>query len=134
MPFLHLQNGSVCRILISEVEITEEIKRGKGYWKFNTSLLKENEYTELIKGTIEEAKQELRNGEWDSIEDWWEYLKKLLKAITINFCRGREQARRNYLAELYRKIEMLKNDVSFNIGGEQTKIELSEAIEEREKE
>ena len=56
--------------LMVEVEIDEEIKRGKGYWKFNTSLLKDNEYSNLIKGTIDEAKQELRNGEWDNIEDW----------------------------------------------------------------
>ena len=35
-----------------EIEIAEDIEIGKGYWKFNTSLLRDKEYTEMIKNTI----------------------------------------------------------------------------------
>ena len=31
-------------------------ERGKGYWKFNNSLLKDNEYIQIVKKAIEEVK------------------------------------------------------------------------------
>ena len=34
-----------------------ESERGKGYWKFNNTLLKDNEYVALIKNTIEDVKK-----------------------------------------------------------------------------
>ena len=45
-----------------EIEIAEDIEIGKGYWKFNTSLLRDKEYTEMIKNTIREEKEELHSG------------------------------------------------------------------------
>ena len=40
-------------------------ERGRGYWKFNNSLLKDQQYVSLVKNTISEVKQTYRinNGE-----------------------------------------------------------------------
>ena len=117
-----------------EVNVIEEIELGKGYWKFNTSLLRDDIYTQLIKGTIAEAKLELNNGEWDNIEEWWEYLKMLLRTVTIDYCKDKEEKRKDYMAVLYRKITILENDLFYNIDKEKTETELSEVKKQIEKE
>ena len=38
-----------------------ETKRGKGYWKFNTSLLSDPEFTNSIKNNLSKWKQEFQN-------------------------------------------------------------------------
>ena len=40
-------------------------KRGRGYWKFNTYLLKDQQYVSLVKNTISEVKRRylINNGE-----------------------------------------------------------------------
>ena len=41
------------------------ITLGKGYWKFNNTLLKDNEYVTLIKNTIEDVKKTYVNNRND---------------------------------------------------------------------
>ena len=49
---------------------TQETKRGPGFWKFNTSLLKCKEYTEMIKELITKNKAKPFN----SIAEKWDYI------------------------------------------------------------
>ena len=117
-----------------ELEIAEDIELGRGYWKFNTSLLKDNDYTEMIKETIRTAKLELHSGEWDNVADWWEYLKALIRMITINYCKDKEKRRRDYIAVLRREMEILENDIFYNINSENARAQLQEIYSILEKE
>ena len=117
-----------------EIEIAESIEIGKGYWKFNTSLLRDKEYTEMIKNTIREEKEELHSGVWDSVADWWEYLKYLLRVLTIDYCKQKEKRRRQYLAVLKREMENLESDIFFNIDSENARAQVQDIYTILEKE
>ena len=59
--------------------VSEDIEMGKGYWKFNVSLLKDKTYTDHIKTIIQQIIRDLEHGNWENAGDWREYLKLLLQ-------------------------------------------------------
>ena len=83
------------------LELTEQIEMGKGYWKFNTSLLKDPTYTDMIKTKITKAREERDRNDWSDIRQWWDYLKFLIKTATIAYCREKQQIRCDFLANLH---------------------------------
>lgn len=56
--------------------------RGKGYWKLNSSLLRDGEYVEIINQLLE---LEFQNFEFDTLIDKWEYIKMQIRSKTIEY-------------------------------------------------
>lgn len=69
-------------------------------WKFNSSLLADPEFVQLITCVIEEHK--LRIDSFDSMGDWWDKLKLIIRDKCVSFSvlkRHRINARRNFLTK-----------------------------------
>ena len=84
--------------------------RGPGYWKLNTSLLKDREYVEGINKLLDiELSQDL-----DSLKLKWEMIKMAVRGSTIQFSSRKNKSKRNKTAVLERKVKMLENELSAN--------------------
>ena len=60
-------------------------KRGRGFWKLNTSLLKDTEYVNRIKLIINRTKDEYTNDETVDPSLLWEMVKMKVREESINF-------------------------------------------------
>ena len=72
-------------------------ERGKGFWKLNTSLLKEKEYVETINKEIEKTKV-LCEGK--PAKTKWEILKKRIKKATVDYSRKKGAEDKYIIAQL----------------------------------
>ena len=106
---------------MGELEIDEEIEVGRGYWKFNTSLLKDRTYVELIRTKVREARETRVSEDWGDPGEWWDYLKFLLRTLTVAYCKEKEGKRRAYVASLVREKEELEWELTYGLGGEQVR-------------
>ena len=104
-----------------------ESERGKGYWKFNNTLLKDNEYVTLIKNTIEDVKKTYVNNGNDvniandeiqfNINDqlFLETLLMMIRGNTIKYSSEKKKRKRvkeeNALEE---DIKRLENEICLN--------------------
>lgn len=59
--------------------------RGRGFWKLNTSLLKEKEYLNLIKTTIYQAKNEYQLDNSVNPALLWDMIKMKVREKSIAF-------------------------------------------------
>lgn len=111
--------------IISIHLLKSEEGRGKGFWKFNTSLLKDPAYPPLIKNTIKEniqryaiADEDLCNPEVKfNIKDqlFFETLKMEIRKITIKYS---SQKKRNTIRQentIIKKIDILENEPNRDI-------------------
>ena len=76
--------------------------KGLGYWKFNTSLLKDITYDALVKGTVTATATE-----FDYLQNkglLWDFIKMKIRGMTIKYCakkkREREEHERNINKQL----------------------------------
>ena len=82
--------------------------RGKGFWKFNNSLISNDEYVEKMKNQISETLHML---DQDKITDKhlrWEFLKYEIRKFTINFSKKlvkEENKDWNFLEKELKKLE-----------------------------
>ena len=105
-------------------------KRGSNYWKFNSSLLKDNEYCQYIIKAINELKDKY-NSSLNS-QQLWEMIKVSVKEFTVNYCCKRSQKQKSEILSLQNKLEELKNLIdSQNVQNEicDTQIRLNELLE-----
>ena len=118
------------------------IEKGKGYWKFNNSLLKEKNYIKKVKNTIEEVKntykinrnQENNNNEpvieeQYSINDqlFLETLLLMIRGETIKYSSIRKKRNTEKENKLENEIKILEEDINKNfISMDQEKIDLFE--------
>ena len=82
---------------------TKDAARGGGYWKLNTSLLDDTEYTETITELITAWKQ--RREDYDDIQSWWRDLKIRVKLISVELSVRRNRERREQLAALQKMVD-----------------------------
>ena len=111
---------------IISLEISlNQIKRGPSYWKFNSSLLCDNEYTRLVKDTISGTTDEYRTSSDDeqdmtfSINDqlMFEILKMKIRSLSISYATKRKQERikqEKYLEKEILKLESVSGPLSDN--------------------
>ena len=86
------------------VEINlEESNRGKGFWKFNTSLLKDKEYVRTVKAaikkTIEQYTRVINNNETVrtlSNQMLFEMIKLNIRGVTIPYCPTLKEKRKKF--------------------------------------
>ena len=103
-----------------------ESERGKGYWKFNNTLLKDHEYVTLIKNTIEDVKKtyvinrndvNIANDEIQfNINDqlFLETLLMMIKGITIKYSSEKKKKRVKEEKALEEDIKRLENEICLN--------------------
>ena len=84
-------------------------KRGPGLWKFNSSLLSDAEFVNLIKNTIATAKLDLIDTN-PSLK--WETLKTIVRGIIIQYGSRKKNKVRRQLQDLEAKIGELESKVA----------------------
>ena len=96
----------------------KKILRGKGLWKFNKFLIKNENYREQLKKLIKNA---LENLDQDNIIDpqfRWEYLKYEIRKFSIHFSKGIARNKKTERKYLENKFKNLENNPSFVVNPE----------------
>jgi len=104
-------NCSDHSIISLKIHILGTTERGKGFWKFNNSLLMEKEYTNMVKNIIENIKV---NVHMENKNKLWEYTKCQLRSDTIIYASKRAKEIRKQEKELQRRVEMLEKNLKDN--------------------
>ncbi|KAJ8035825.1 hypothetical protein HOLleu_19620 [Holothuria leucospilota] len=87
-----------------------DVPRGRGYWKFNNSLLSDLAYIDLINSLIERYKQDPSVLNADPVF-MWENLKFKIRAETIFYSKRKATQSRNYERFLISHISKLESDI-----------------------
>lgn len=87
-------------------------RHGKGFFKFNTSLLKDDQYVSKVKECIGEFVKEN-----DTVQDkclFWDLLKCKIRGMTISHASHKARERRNHEMVLSKQIEHMENMASLS--------------------
>ncbi len=87
-------------------------KRGPGYWKLNTSVLKERDYHEGIKHTIQKTKNEYKHILTSG--HLWDLCKIRIKEYSIRYCINKAKMKRDMFAELDNHIKEIDSEIILN--------------------
>ena len=82
--------------------------KGRGYWKLNTSILENPEYTELIVNLINKYKEKSNNKN-SEIDLLWDNFKAEVRDISIQFCKEKAQKKRDEINLLENRLTVLQN-------------------------
>ena len=93
-----------------KVKINTEQDRGRGIWKFNSNLLLDNTYTDLIKNCILNAKEDCVNLKDKHI--YWDYIKSRIRDETISYSIIKNKNKNIYKADLESRLLKLEESVS----------------------
>ena len=85
------------------------IKRGPGYWKFNQSLLKDEEYVYVITNKIINCKLTL---EAFPAQVKWDYCKAQIKECPIRYIKQKALKWTNAMADIRNKLKSLQSAIS----------------------
>ena len=83
-------------------------KRGRGIWKMNNTLLKDQQYVERVKEYWKIWKT--KKGEYFSILDWWDKGKAQIKTITREYSKQRAKQTRTRNIELQQRLQILRQE------------------------
>ena len=86
-----------------KLQINEKCPRGPGFWKFNSSLLKDDEYAEKLMFKIPQ-----------NLEDHgllWELIKMEIRAFTISYSKQKAKMKKDYEKVLIQEVSRLGNMV-----------------------
>ena len=102
-------------VLIS-LKKSQDITLGKGFWKFNGSLVQDEDYVSQMKEYISQIKGELE-GTQNTFNDQfkWEFLKYEIRKFTINFSKLKARKKRENKVALENKLKYLENNLENNI-------------------
>ena len=90
-------------IVTVTVQLPTNNKPGPGYWKLNTSILQEVEYTTLMKGKLDQMIADRESGE--TLQQWWDTLKNTVRTTTITYCRKKAQDLKRKLTALHKLLD-----------------------------
>ena len=100
---------------IVKMEIAEKLpSHGRGYWKFNTSLLHDKDYIDKINQLIEIQLAQIPS--YQSILDWWELFKIAVAGTTIQYASRKKKASENKLQVLEKKLKYWEKEQDEVIG------------------
>ena len=86
-----------------------KIKRGPGYWKFNQSLLKDQDYVKIITNKITNCKLALESF---PAQVKWDYCKSNIKECSIIYSKEKALQRKNAMADIRNKLKSLQSVIS----------------------
>ena len=90
-----------------KIEIKNPNVSGTGYWKLNTSILKQTSFQKLFKNFGKDWHKE--KNKYSSLNQWWESSKLYFKIIAIKFLTEKNQKINNKLQKLTNNILEEKN-------------------------
>ena len=74
------------------------VKRGRGFWKFNASLLQDLDYVQSVSNLIDNLKEETLYMSDKQLR--WEYIKTEIRSFTLQFSSRKNKARREFKLKL----------------------------------
>ena len=86
--------------------------RGRGFWKLNTSFLKETEYVSQIKSTIQKTKEEYANDDPVDPSLLWEMVKLKVRESSINFGIKKKKKMASEQNEIEQSVAILEKRIS----------------------
>ena len=89
-----------CALLLS-FSIPEVVPHGPGLWKFNVSILEDDDYVALISDFWSSWRR--RSLCFPSLAQWWDAGKSKIKGLTISFCSNRSK-KRNFDRDLLSRL------------------------------
>ena len=95
-----------------ELQINVKYPRGPGFWKFNSSLLEDDEYTEKLMFKIPHF---INN--YQDLKDHgrlWELIKMEIRAFTISYSKQKAKTKNDYEEDLIQEVSSLGNMVEYN--------------------
>ena len=99
-------------------------KRGPGLWKFNNSLVEDNEFVELIKRHYPVIREKYLDLKDDRLK--WELIKMELRSIAISYTKHKGKQCRNRVTELQNRLEALETMINNSNNEEQISAEITE--------
>lgn len=83
--------------------------RGPGFWKFNSSLLRDNKYVEPLRDQISQSKLKYDNIEDKSLK--WDLIKMEIRSFTIQYSKRKARAKRTEEKEILNAINTLQKEL-----------------------
>ena len=105
-------------------------KRGSGFWKFNSSLLHDQHYVDLVKLILHESLERHNNLEDKGL--LWDTIKCEIRGMTITFSKRKSFIEKQNMMELKRKYDKLSADLNSGNASDQTQSDLDEVVKELE--
>ena len=90
--------------------LEDQPTRGKGLWKMNTNLLKNEDFINLMKATIREATSDAQN--LADQEMAWDYVKCRIRTESISFSIKNARKTRERIISLNKRLKILEEEVS----------------------
>jgi exonuclease III len=95
-------------IITIKFNILKKDSKGRGFWKFNSNLLRDNNYIQIVKDTITECKDQ-----YSYIEDkgmMWDAIKCEIRSRTISYTAWLSKLRRQEYNNLMNEIQELEEN------------------------
>ena len=85
------------------------VKRGRGFWKFNSTLLRDLEYVNSISRLIDSLKEETIDISNKQLR--WEYIKTELRGFTLQYSRKKNQAKKEFKLKLEKDLYNIECEI-----------------------
>lgn len=85
------------------------VKRGKGFWKFNNLLLKDQNFLDLMNNAILKYLYEVKRIEESNLCHQWEQLKTIMSDIAKNYSKSKAKEKSQFVEKMENKILHLDN-------------------------
>ena len=108
------------------LELTlNENERGRGYWKFNNSLLKDHSYIQIVKDTISDVKQTYATNNNDNLDNqqseysinsqlFLETLLLMIRGNTIKYSSFKKKQQQQQEKQLEQEMKIIEDEVNTN--------------------
>ena len=113
--------------LVSVTLQVSKFQRGPGYWRFNSSLLADKDYVNLINELLDEKLKVPHEDNRSKME----FIKYVVKKATIEYLSLKKKGQNNTLQVLERKLNRLQNKVDNNLS--EGIFEIKDQVKEIEK-
>ena len=123
IKFSNISHGFKSDHSLISLSISPQISRGPGFWKLNTSLLKDNEYVGVIKETIDKTKQECVGNNPNTV---WEMIKLNVRDSTMKYASKKKRNTDSIIKTLTNEINDLDMKCKDNPSDETLRAKLKE--------
>jgi hypothetical protein len=90
-----------------------ELKRGKGLWKFNSSLLHDQTYVQQIKDLVKKYEEEFKDHDDKGLA--WEVCKLKIRSFSVPYCVKKKRDQKQFKLDLETKLHELEKSMDQNV-------------------
>ena len=95
-----------------QIENVNNIQRGRGFWKFNVSLLKDTEYVSKINNLLDTEIQKQSKSSNKGFT--WDFVKMLIRSETISYASYKAKKKREYETKIRAELDEIQNLIANN--------------------